>query len=132
MSDLPADQIARANPPTNANGANSEPIELATEISMQGRMYRQVKRSGRVAIYELSKDDELRGYEVIVIQIHAAGERFGKWYEKREGYASNESWGTSGFSYLASDKDGAERRFAGLIGRINGRADAIRTESDAF
>jgi hypothetical protein len=127
MAALPDDQNARAILPTHGDGFNNAAIELATEISMQGRMYKQIKRCGQVALYELSVKGELRGFEVIVIQIHAAGERFGKWYPTREGYASNESWGTSGFSYLASDRDGAERRFAGLIGRVNGRADAIRT-----
>jgi hypothetical protein len=107
------DQNARTRPPANAAGQLNEAIELATEISMQGRTYKQIKRYGQVALYELSVKGELRGFEVIVIQIHAAGERFGKWYPTREGYASNESWGTSGFSYLASDKDGAERRFCG-------------------
>jgi hypothetical protein len=95
-------------------------------------MYRQIKRSGRVAFYELSAKGELRGFEVIVIQIHAAGERFGKWYPTREGYASNESWGTSGLATSQVDKDGAERRSAGLIGRIKGRSDAIRRKSETF
>jgi hypothetical protein len=127
MATLSEDQNARTTPPTNANGADSEPIELATEISAQGRTYKQVKRCGQVVLYELSVKGELRGFEVIVIQIHAAGERFGKWYPTRESMPSSESWGTSGFSYLACDRDGAERRFAELIGRAKGRADAIRT-----
>jgi hypothetical protein len=127
MAALPDDQNARATLPTHGDGLNNVAIELATEISAQGRTYKQIKRRGQVALYELSVKGELRGFEVIVIQIHAAGERFGKWYPTREGFPSSESWGTSGFSYLASNKDGAERRFAELIGRAKGRADAIRT-----
>ena len=132
MATLSDDQSARAISLTNAGELNSDPIELATEIIMQGRMYRQIKRSGRVALYELSVEGELRGFEVIKIQIHKAGERFGKWYPTRSGYPSSESWGTSGFSYLASDRAGAERRFAELIGRTNGPSDAIRTKSETF
>ena len=68
-------------------------------------------------MYEVRGASGLLGYEVIKIQVHAAGELFGRWYPHREGYASSESWGTDGWSYLAIDRPGAEKRFAEVARR---------------
>jgi hypothetical protein len=60
--------------------------ELSTEIRWQGQIYRQIKRDGLIAIYEVRGDGErLLGFEVIKIQVHAAGELLGRWYPHREG-----------------------------------------------
>jgi hypothetical protein len=88
---------------------------LATEFVYEGRTYRQIRRDGLVALYEMLQGEELIGFEVIVIRVYGAGERFGKWYPLREGYPSKESWGTTGFSYLGRDREGAERRYAELV-----------------
>ena len=44
-----------------------------------------------------------------------AEELFGRWYPERETYPGNEDWGTYGWSYLASDLAGAQKRFDSLL-----------------
>jgi hypothetical protein len=91
-------------------------IELEREITTHGRVLRQRKREGRIAIYELHHPVAgLIGYEVIVIEIRKAGEVFGREYPDREAYPSNEDWGTLGWSYQTRDLAGALKRYATLL-----------------
>jgi hypothetical protein len=105
---------------------------LAAEFSWQGRRYRQLKRVGMVALYEIfGADNNVFGFEVVWIRVHSAGERFGKWYEKREGYPASESWGTYGWSYLGTDRAGAEERFDEVTYRATSHGKQADTEFGA-
>ena len=71
---------------------------------------------GSVALYELyGPQCFLYGYEVIVIRFRKEREAIGKLFPEREGYPSNEEWGTYGFSFQARDLAGAQKRFAHLL-----------------
>jgi hypothetical protein len=55
--------------------------ELEKEFGYQGRTLRQLRREGRVAIYELlDRGEVLYGYEVVVIKIAPAEEILGRQY----------------------------------------------------
>lgn len=85
---------------------------LGTEIRYQGRLMKQVKRDGRVAMYKIQ---EPYGYEVIVIRERPDHDAFGKHFPAAESYPSSEEWGTYGWSYKTEDLAGAEKRFALLL-----------------
>jgi hypothetical protein len=98
----------------------SEMRLLRTEIPLQGRTLRQLKRQARIALYGLyGPGDILYGYEVIVIKIRPAEEAFGREYPERELYPSSaknsDDWGRIAWSYGRNDLAGAEERYAGLL-----------------
>jgi hypothetical protein len=66
---------------------------------------------------ELGRLLQHRLCQPVVGGLHATGKLFGRWYPHREAYASNESWGTDVWSYLAIDRPGAEKRFAEVARR---------------
>jgi hypothetical protein len=89
---------------------------LKTELQVQNRTLKQIKRQGSVALYELyGPQGQLYGFEVVVVRIRRAEELFGRRYPERETYPGNEDWGTYGWSYLASDLPGAQKRFEHLL-----------------
>lgn len=66
---------------------------LTTELKVQDRTLKQVKREGRVALYELyGANGMLYGFEVVIVKIHPAEEIHGRFYPEREGYPKNEDW----------------------------------------
>jgi hypothetical protein len=86
--------------------------KLATEFKVQNRTLKQIKRTDRVAIYELyGANGMLYGFEVVIIKIHPAEEIRGRIYPEREGYPANEDWGTLAWSYGSKDRDAATRCF---------------------
>jgi hypothetical protein len=90
--------------------------QLATEFKAQNRTLKQIKRNGMVALYELyGAQGLLYGFEVAVIRVRKAHEAFGRQFPEMEGYPLNEEWGTYGFSYSASDLNGATKKFHDLL-----------------
>jgi hypothetical protein len=58
---------------------------LATDLKIQNRTLRQLKRTGLIAVYDVRNEGEmLLGYEVIRIKVAPEGEIFGKQYPERE------------------------------------------------
>ena len=93
---------------------------LELQIEYQGRTLRQLKRIGTVAIYEVrNKAETLYGYEVAMIKVTPAGEKFGKLYPERELYPSSsknsDDWGTIAWSFGRNFKKEALAAFNGLV-----------------
>jgi hypothetical protein len=91
-------------------------VTLEKEMNFQGRALRQIKRIGMIAVYEVyGLRRVLYGFEVIVIRVRQAEEAFGRAYPEREVYPSSEEWGTYGFTFLARDPSGAQKRVLNLL-----------------
>jgi hypothetical protein len=89
---------------------------LEIEVKAQNRTLKQLKRKGRVAIYELlSRGNILYGYEVIIVKTLPARNIMGRDYPEREGYPANEDWGDLAWSYPNTTLQLAMKRFEGLI-----------------
>jgi hypothetical protein len=89
---------------------------LELELKAQNRTLKQLKREGRVAIYELlSRGSLLYGYEVIIVKILSATNIMGRDYPEREGYPANEDWGDLAWSYPNTALESAIKRFEGLV-----------------
>lgn len=94
--------------------------ELEKEFGYQGRTLRQLKREGRVAIYELlGRGGVLYGYEVVIVKIAPAEEIMGKPYPEREVYPSSrkdsDDWGHIAWSYGRDHFQDALKRYTGLV-----------------
>ena len=76
--------------------------------------FKLLKREGDVALLQKIRGDYC-GFEVVVIQKHNGYEMMGKVVPPSEFYPSSEQWGTYGFSFLPSDREGAERKFQELL-----------------
>jgi hypothetical protein len=74
-----------------------------------------VERSGLVCLVKRSKPEHWH-YEVVKLRVWPAEEYFGRVYPERERYPPSEEWGTLGFTYLASDLEGARKRWRELTG----------------
>ena len=84
---------------------------LATEFVFRDCSFRQLKRRGKVALYERIQDGHT-GYEVIRIKSLAQREwPDGRVTEAHEAYPGDEQFGTSAWYFMASDLEGAEVRF---------------------
>lgn len=96
-------------------------ITLETSFSYDGFVLTQVKREGKVALFEKTKaTHKSPSYEVVVVQVSKAREVFGRAIAEHEIMPSSEEWGTNGWSY--SDLDSALKRFDKLV-REQERAD---------
>jgi len=93
---------------------------LATELRVQNRTLRQLKREGLVALYDVRNEGELLyGYEVIRIKVAPEQEIFSKRYPEREVYPSSakesNDWGTIAWSFGRNQKKEAFAMFNGLV-----------------
>lgn len=89
---------------------------IETELNVQNRTLKQLKREGNVAIYELfGRGRVLYGYEVVIVKIHPAETILGREYPEREGYPANEDWGDLAWSYGSNHLKDAMKRFNGLV-----------------
>lgn len=93
---------------------------LQTKFKYQSRTLRQLKREGRVAIYELlGRGEVLYGYEVVIIKIRPAEIVFEREYPEREVYPSSSKessdWGSIAWSYGRNYLSDALKRFDGLV-----------------
>jgi hypothetical protein len=85
---------------------------LATELKVQNRTLKQIRRYGQVALYELyGPHGSLYGFELIVVKIRKAEESFGNFYPQRETYPTNEEWGSFGWSYHEKSREMAVSEF---------------------
>ena len=94
---------------------------LATELTVQNRSLRQIKREGRVALYELyGANGMLYDFEVVRIKIHPAEVINGRTYPEREGYPSNEDWGNLAWSHGRNHRDEAFECFHKCLSSARG------------
>jgi hypothetical protein len=78
-----------------------KPIE--TSFRRDGFDYRQIQRTGDVAIFEQSKPGVKPTWlEVVIIRRHGEREVFGKRVEPMEAYPGSEQWGTYGWTFRGS------------------------------
>lgn len=93
------------------------PKPIALEFTHGSMTYRQVMRSGNIAIYhqteEFDGQQKHRSYEVVKIRIRKPRTLFGMEYPLMEVYPKSEDWGTYGWTYPTLEA--AEKRFAGLV-----------------
>lgn len=83
---------------------------LDVKFRAAGFEFQQLRRDGRVALYEKRKAKYgFDSYEVVVVQVHPAGNRFGKDYPDREGMPPSSLWGRRGWTY--SNLGAAENKF---------------------
>ena len=94
--------------------AGVDPTLISTELKYQGRALKQIKREGRVALYQA---EDPYGYEVVIIRDEKAREIFGKFYPEHEVYPSSEDWGAYGWTFRPDELALAEKRFASLLPR---------------
>jgi hypothetical protein len=89
---------------------------LPAELTCQNRTLKQLKRQGRVAIYELfGQGRVLYGYEVVIVKILPAKNIYGRDYPEREGYPANEDWGDLAWSYPNTALETAMKHFDSLV-----------------
>lgn len=83
---------------------------LKTAFRSKGFDYRQLRRTGDVALYEQTKSGlSSTWFEVVVVQRHEAYEIGGSKIDAAETMPSASKWGTCGFTYR--DMKEAEKRF---------------------
>ena len=83
---------------------------LPAEFTSGDFLFNLLHRAGMVAVLAKRKPRHLRPtFETVIVQVHPARHIFGRDLPEREVMPSNESWGTSGWSY--SDLVRAEARF---------------------
>ena len=85
---------------------------LATEFTFRGSIFRQLKRTGKVALYSRGEDDKIDGYEVIRIKdVPESVWPGGKVTPAHEGYPNDGEFGVRGWYFMQSQIDEAEARF---------------------
>jgi hypothetical protein len=100
--------------------------KLQTELKVQNRTLKQLKREGRVAIYELFGANGMPyGFEVIIVKIHPAEIIRGRDYPEREGYPANEDWGDLAWSYGRNQRKEALECFDNCLTRTSGSSPEI-------
>jgi hypothetical protein len=67
-----------------------------TEFRKNGLDYRLLDRNDSYALYELTIESVIVGYEVDRIRINKAGDRFGLHFPESESLPSNDQFGTDG------------------------------------
>lgn len=105
---------------------------LKTKFNDSGFEFQQLKREGRVALYEKRKAKYgFDSYEVVVVQIHPAETVYGKDYPERELMPPNSSWGRRGWTYskLGAAENKLEAVAKSLQDAQNLRPGAIGGES---
>lgn len=97
---------------------------LATVFKRDGFTFRQLERSGQVAVFEKRKrPGRSSSYEVVRIRRLPARSMFGVDYPASEAMPVSERWGTDGWTYC--DRDKAMAKFRELDGAHN--SPALRT-----
>jgi len=82
---------------------------LSESFKSDGFNFRQLYREGDIALFEKSKSERNRGYEVVRIQKREACLAFGKLLPAREVMPSSERWGKDGWTY--PDLTSAQAKF---------------------
>lgn len=94
--------------------ANVTSIQRLPEaLTKNGLVYRQYKRGEKAMIYaEVNSSGKPLSYEVFMIKVYPAAERFGKHYPDREGFPPNEAFGK--WAWFAHSLETALEYFAAL------------------
>ena len=82
---------------------------LPKEFSKKGFNFREIKRKGNVAIYERSKGESVKHYEVAVIKSHQGFNLGGSFIAPSEVYPCDSQWGIYGWTLPSLEK--AEEKF---------------------
>jgi len=87
-------------------------------FSSEPQTYTQLKRTNKAAIYQVSRNNKIRGFEVFLIKIRPKGtQTFQKTAEDdEEKYPSTGTFGKS--AWFTSTLDRAEARFKELMGEV--------------
>lgn len=85
-------------------------IPLKSEFRKDGFDFRLIKRQGRVALFQKSKQNiTTEHFEVVLVRQNPASERFGRLFPDSESIPCSNEWGERGWSY--SDRESAEKAF---------------------
>jgi len=98
---------------------------LAEQFETLGFTFKQLKREGRVALFERYKIAKPH-YEVIVIQESPELELWGRITPAHERMPGAETWGTHGFTYLNLEE--AEEKFNQLVEKEKQRKEKNATQ----
>ena len=93
---------------------------LPSTFNSGGFWFRQLCRKGNVALFEKSKGDNNRSFEVVRIQRREERFAFGKVLPASEVMPSAERWGKDGWTY--ADLEQAREKFRALAGTREGVA----------
>ena len=92
---------------------------LETVFRKGGIDYKMIERNTKVALFELSFDKEIVGYEVSRIYQNKERIMAGHLVEAGEGITGNEQFGYDGSkSFFPQDKNRAEKYFLELTGEL--------------
>ena len=80
-----------------------------------GDEFKLLDRKGRVMLYELTRDGESRGWEVMVAQWKAEVVLSGKTVPAGWSFPASSQWGVAGWSYLPSEHALAVGKFKELL-----------------
>jgi hypothetical protein len=96
-------------------GSEASKFRLApVEITSKGLTYRQMKRVGQLAIYEvLNRVGRSYGFEVVVLKVAPAFALQGRSIPAREAYPSSEQFGSTGWYFQY--REDADQRFNELL-----------------
>src|ERR1035437_6361182 len=87
---------------------------LKTSFKKRGWLFRQIRRKGRIACFEVKEGNKLsRSYEVIRIGSHNGFILAGIKLEASETYPSSNSWGSEAWTVLTKEK--ALQKFEELV-----------------
>ena len=86
---------------------------LPITFTAGGFQFRQLWREGNVALFEKSKSENNRSFEVVRIQRRNARLAFGKTLPASEVMPSSERWGKDGWTY--TDLEHARQKFRTLV-----------------
>ena len=105
-------------------------ILLATVFDSKGWHFKQLKRTGRVALYERWKDTSASShYEVIIVQNIKESEAFGNHYPAHERYPASEQWGEQAWTYRDEDeaRAGVARALPVYLAVVMADVDGLKT-----
>lgn len=89
---------------------------LETDFTRNGWHHRQIERQGLIALFRRTKDtSQAPHFEVIRIQEHATRVIAGQSIPAAEGYPSDASWGSEGFTYGTESE--ARTKFSELVSK---------------
>ena len=92
--------------------------KLPVNISNAGFTFTQLKREGRVCIYEQVPDGgEFKAYEVIIIKYRKERQLYGKVLPAQEAYPSDSDWGKLAWTFMSLEE--AEERFTEKCQQFN-------------
>ena len=109
------DAQSTENEPPRSSTAPPEPLPPHPEEFQHGGFrYRQIRRTGMIAMFEQSKGGTVYGFEVVRLRNAKEQKTMGKTFPAHEKYPGNEKWGQDGWTYREQSE--ADARFDLLCG----------------